>query len=192
MCHAYLGTSNFWTVLFRFDEDLAEQTRKQGCGWCTGKLHSAAYPRKPRGVSRSVLGEEYDRRHSFCCAEEGCRRRNTPASVRFMGRRVFVAAIVVLATALSSGLTGPRVSELRERFGVSVRTLRRWQLWWREVFSESALWKSLRTRLTPTATLWMPEALLESCSRESEEQRLIETLRLLAPLGGLALFDGGS
>jgi hypothetical protein len=135
-------------------------------------------------VTRAVLEEGHERRLSFCCAREGCRRRNTPPSVRFMGRRVFVAAVVVLATALSSGLTARRIATLRERFGVSARTLRRWQRWWRETFVAMSLWKSLRGRLMPaSAPLSLPAVLLEHCSGETEEQRLVESLRLLAPLG---------
>jgi hypothetical protein len=184
MCHAYLGTSNFWSLLSRIDEDLAERTRAEGCAVCRGKLHSARYPRKPRGAARAVLGEDYERRLSFCCARDGCRRRSTPPSVRFLGRRVFVATVVVLATALSAGLTGRRIARLGERFGVSVRTLRRWRQWWREAFAATSVWKSLRARLTPTNTslLSWPAALLERCSGQTEEQRLIESLRLLAPL----------
>src|SRR6266568_3714215 len=80
--------------LLRFDDDLAEQARQSGCG-CGGKLHSARYPRKPRGVPEE-LQEDYSRRRSFCCAEEGCRKRTTPASFRFLSRRVYVAAVVIL------------------------------------------------------------------------------------------------
>ncbi len=66
------------------------------------------YPRKPRGVARRVVDDSIGTRLSFCCAREGCRRRHTPASVRFLCRRVFLGAVVVLVTALSSGLTGKR------------------------------------------------------------------------------------
>jgi hypothetical protein len=110
MCHTYLGTSNFWTLLFRIDEDLAAQTRAAGCVFCGGKLHSARYPRKPRGVVCGLGGEAYERRLSFCCARDRCRRRSTPPSVRFLGRRVYLSAVVVLVTALAAGLTGRRIA----------------------------------------------------------------------------------
>ncbi|MHB1829616.1 MAG: hypothetical protein ACYCV6_18355, partial [Steroidobacteraceae bacterium] len=42
----------------------------------------------PRGCPPSVL-EEYSRRLSFTCGR--CEKRTTPASVRFLGRRVYVA-----------------------------------------------------------------------------------------------------
>lgn len=94
-------------------------------------LLRADYPRKPRGVAHVVLEESYSRRLSFCCEREGCRRRVTPESVRFLGRRVFLGAVVVLATALAHGLTARRRQALCERLAVSGRTLGRWCRWWR-------------------------------------------------------------
>lgn len=157
MCHAFLSTAKFWSLLPRIDEDLAAQVRAAGCAECGGVLHSARYSRKARGIPLSVLGDEYGWRLSFCCDREGCRRRTTPPSVRFLGRRVFLGAVMVLITALASGLTGRRVAVLRERFGVSVRTLRRWRAWWQEAFVASALWRLLRARLaTPIALARLP------------------------------------
>src|SRR5690606_16325982 len=138
---------------------------------------------KPRGVSRGVLDDSIATRLSFCCARDGCRRRHTPASVRFLDRRVFLGAVVVLVTALPSGLTGKRVAVLCQQFGVSVRTLRRWQVWWRERFVATALWKRLRGRLVvPVAPSSLPGSLLACLHFENESDRLIHLLRLLAPL----------
>jgi hypothetical protein len=183
MCHGILGTSNFWSLLFRIDDDLAARTRAAGCLYCGGVLHSADYPRKPRGVVGSLLGEGCARRLSLCCAQEGCRRRHTPPSVRFLGRRVFLGAVVVLVTALAQGLTGRRVAALREQFGVSERTLRRWRRWWREQFAATSLWKALRGRfMPPMPEACLPRGLLERCSGENESSRLVALLRLLSPL----------
>ncbi len=183
MCHAYLSTAKFWSLLFRIDEDLAAEVRCAGCAACGGVLHSARYPRKPRGIACSVLGDQYARRLSFCCDREGCRRRTTPPSVRFLGRRVFLGALVVLVTALSAGLTGRRVAALHDRFGVSVRTLRRWREWWQEDFVASALWPLLRARLaTPIESVRLPAALLERCAGEDDAGQLIHLLRLIAAL----------
>ncbi|MFL9910491.1 hypothetical protein [Paraburkholderia sp. RL17-337-BIB-A] len=44
------------------------------------------------GIPREAQ-PDCDFRHSVCCA--GCRRRTTPVSVRFLGRRVYAAAIMV-------------------------------------------------------------------------------------------------
>jgi hypothetical protein len=46
--HALLRDTRFFALLTRLDQDLAEQTRTQGCP-CGGRLHRAHYPRKPRG-----------------------------------------------------------------------------------------------------------------------------------------------
>src|SRR5690606_23909736 len=155
------------------------------CRFCGGALHSARYLRKPRGVARRLLDDATATRLSFCCARDGCRRRHTPPSVRFLGRRVFLGTVVVLVTALSSGLTGKRITVLCERFEVSVRTLRRWQRWWREQFAVSALWKRLRGRLASALTpSSLPGSLLACLHFEDESERLIQLLRLLAPLSG--------
>ena len=69
-------------LLEKVDADLAQEACEKGCLHCQGKLHRADYDRKPRG------GPQWDRRYSFCCAEEDCRRRLTPESMRFLGRRV--------------------------------------------------------------------------------------------------------
>ena len=98
MCHAFLADTNFYQLLTRIDESIAEEVRAGGCD-CGGALHSARYPRKPRGV-RGVLDESYQSRLSFCCAADGCRRRSTPPSVRFLGRKVYLGVIVVLISAL--------------------------------------------------------------------------------------------
>jgi hypothetical protein len=70
-------------------------------------------PRAPRGAAEG-LDASWDSRRSFCCAVEGCRRRSTPPSVRFLGRKVYVGAIVVLATvAGGAALAGLRANEAR-------------------------------------------------------------------------------
>ena len=94
-----------WPVLTKIDADLAEQVWIEGCMHCGGALHRADYPRKARGVNVE------SRRHSFCCAREECRRRETPGSVRFLGRKVY-AGFMALPESLvifsgSKRVTGP-------------------------------------------------------------------------------------
>lgn len=71
-------------------------------------MHRADYDRKPRGGP-----EHWSERHSFCCDQDGCRRRHTPPSVRFLGRKVYVGFVVVLKTALHQGLNAARLAQLR-------------------------------------------------------------------------------
>jgi hypothetical protein len=166
-----------WLVLTKVDADLATQTREKGCVHCGGALHRADYPRKVRGL---VLEEEVWR-DSFCCAREGCRRRATPGSVRFLGRRVYAGFVVVLLTALRHGLTAERVRALQEQLGVDRRTLERWRDWWLEEFAPGRLWRVARARLMPPveeATL--PWSLWERF-RKKPKKPLLKLLRFLVP-----------
>lgn len=179
MCHNGLLDSNFYGLLLRIDEDEAARTRAGGCA-CGGALHSARYPRKPRGGPRD-LGEAYRRRLSFCCAI--CDTRHTPVSVRFLGRRVYLAAVVVLASALRAGLSERRASELSDRIGVSRRTLERWRAWWLTEFVDSSFWNEARARfMPPLVAEALPAALLERFGGAGLAPQLLATLRFLAPL----------
>jgi hypothetical protein len=134
-------------------------------------------------VARAVLGEEYGYRLSYCCAREGCRRRATPASVRFLGRRVYLGALVVLVTALSQGLGGARRAQLRERFGISERTVRRWRRWWTEVFPATRWWHGERGRFVPPVKLTqLPGALLGRFAGADPLTQMRDVLAFLAPL----------
>ena len=90
MYHDLPDDSRFWQFLFSVDLDMADTTRSKGCS-CGGRLHRADYPRKPRG-GPDDLPEEYRQRLSFCCDRDGCRKRSTPPSVRFLGRKVYLVA----------------------------------------------------------------------------------------------------
>lgn len=177
MISKLLVDDRFYHVLAAIDLDLAETARRAGCS-CSGVLHSARYPRKPRGLPNDHQGD--DRRASFCCAT--CRKRTTPASVRFLGRRVYLGAVVVLATAMQQGTTRWRASQLRELLGVSLQTLARWRAWWSEAFAESAFWKAARAAFSPpVASASAPSSLLERFAGVAHEQ-LAALLRFLAPL----------
>jgi hypothetical protein len=123
---AILADANFHEQLLAFDRDLAAQCRAAGCPDCGGVLHSASYRRKPRGRP-IALGEEHDRRFSFCCAVDGCRDRSTPPSLRFLGRKVYLAVIVTLISAMRDGLTERRLGKLAAAVGVDRRTVARWR-----------------------------------------------------------------
>ena len=142
MYHGLPDSASFWSFLLEVDEDLAEETRKKGCS-CGGCLHCANYPRKPKGTSLK-LTEFQCLRLSFCCDRDGCRKRVTPPSVRFLGRKVYLAAIVILVSALRQGPTPRRVSELSKRFGADESTITRWQTFWREHVPQTPFWKVAR------------------------------------------------
>jgi hypothetical protein len=181
VCHAFLTDTNFYELLFQIDQSIAEEVRKNGCE-CGGVLHAAAYPRKPRGI-RSALDESYQSRLSFCCSQDGCRRRHTPASVRFLGRKVYLGVIVVLITALNHGLTEPRRRQLIEELDVPLQTLWRWRRWWREQFLQSRCWKGLTGQfIPPIATHRLPGSLLEQLAGRILSERLVQLLILISPV----------
>jgi hypothetical protein len=74
-------------------------------------------------VPITIVSPQWDRRYSFCCAEEDCRRRRTPESLRFLGRRVYAGLVVVLVTVMIHGLKPGRVRRIREAMQIDSRTV---------------------------------------------------------------------
>jgi hypothetical protein len=177
-----VADSRFFDLLLRLDEDLAAEARRAGCA-CGGVLHRADYDRKPRG-GPGELSVAHGRRFSFCCAVEGCRHRTTPASLRFLGRRVFYGVVVLLVAALRDGPTPVRLERLRATFSVSARTVRRWCRFWRETFVSSRIWRSVVGRFpAPIPADRMPGALMEAFGEIADAtERLLGVLRLLSPI----------
>jgi hypothetical protein len=181
MCLKILRDARLYGLLLKCDEDLAVIARTAGCS-CGGVLHSASYARKPRGWV-VAQPEGYDRRHSFCCAEDGCRRRTTPPSVRFLGRKVYLGAVVALITALRHGVSARRAAELRRTIGASWRTLARWRTWWREVFTATPFWRVARALFVPEVpAASLPWSLLDRFVHDEEWMRLFLLLDFIKPL----------
>lgn len=95
------------------------------------------------------LAPEHDERFSFCCRRDGCRSRATPPSLRFLGRRVYVAAIVVLIAILQSGTSASRIERLAAVVQVPPGTIARWRRWWRDTFIATPFWQIARARFMP-------------------------------------------
>ncbi len=181
MCLKILEDSRLYVLLLKFDADLAETARASGCS-CGGALHSARYPRKPWGWM-VAQPEGYDRRDSFCCAEDGCRKRTTPASVRFLGRKVYLGAVVALVTALRHGANARRASELRQAIGASRRTLARWRTWWREIFTATPFWRAARAQWVPAVPeIGLPASLLQRFVDGEAWMRLFRLLDFIKPV----------
>ena len=193
MCHSFLNDSSFYQLLTGLDEALAAAAQADGCPFCGGVLHRACYPRKPRGVGRGLLGLAYQWRWSFCCANDGCRRRTTPPSVRFLGRRVYLGVVVVLATALHSGLSARRLAWLGQHVPLSAQTLARWRQWWQKTFVATRFWQRARGRLAePLAPATLPAALLARFGAPLREA-VVALLRFIAPVStssGSTLVEG--
>ena len=181
MCHSLLQDPAFFRLLSRIDAELAAEARKGRCPHCAGPLHVADYPRKPRGCPAAVRAE-YARRLSFTCG--WCETRTTPASVRFLGRRVYVALVLMLVSP-QGGFAARAVSD---RLAVSTRTLARWRTWWRETFPTTPFWRSARARFLPPVTSDdLPESLWARFGAPTCSERIAQILVFLSPLGSTAM-----
>ena len=175
-------SGRFWSFLFSIDKDLAQCARREACS-CGGRLHSADYPRAPRS-GLDHLPKEYRRRFSFCCDRDGCRKRLTPPSVRFLGRKVYVGVVVILITAMRQGPTPRRVRELSSLLGVDRSTIARWQAFWRDYVPRTPFWKVACARLVPVVEIAaLPLSLVEAFGRTGDAyQNWVRLLRFLSPL----------
>jgi hypothetical protein len=175
VCHA-LHDPAFFRFLTQIDAQLAAETRERRCRQCAGPLHVADFPRKPRGCPASVR-EEYSFRLSFTCGR--CDARTTPASVRFLGRRVYVAMILMLV----SPPAGSTAGALAGLMAVPVRTVRRWRSWWQKDFQRTAFWRSVGERFaSPVPAEGLPQSLLARFQGSTGHERLIQLLRFISPL----------
>ena len=176
MCQILIQNSKFLDCLLRVDQDLAAARRSGGCE-CGGVLHQAHYPRKPRGVPKGVWGEDV-RRFSFCCS--ACRKRSTAESVRFLGRRVWLALAVVLVTPRTATKAA---TQLSQRLAVPMRTLERWRQWWRSQFPQTRFWQAKGARwMPPVAIETLPGSLLERFEDVLPAQRMMRLLWFIRPL----------
>lgn len=180
MYYDLLNDSSFFRLLLEIDKDIAIRDQADGCTRCGGTLDRAYYQRKPRGLPQNLV-EELSTRFSFCCRNEGCRKRHTPRSARFCGRRLWFAAVMLV-------LSGDACSQKTKAFclslGVKHRTLKRWRHWWQKIFAHSSFWRSERARLSPAPPQEkLPSGLLEQFSRhpDSPSKNLAECLRFLDP-----------
>jgi len=181
MYTALLADGRLYQLLQRCDDDLAAEQRAGGCLICGAALHSARYPRKPRGFGVR-LSPEYDWRHSLCCARRDCRKRATPPSLRFLGRKVYLGAVVVLIAALRCGPTPARMRTLEALVGVSRRTVLRWRRWWCEELVDTPFWRVASGNLMPPVQRSaLPAALLERFTGSALD-RLLGLLRFIAPI----------
>jgi len=183
MLPRFLSGVKWFSLLLKYDMDLAEEAQLEGCGLCGAQLHQAHYQRKPRG-GPAEMDEDDWRRFSFCCYV--CRKRTTPVSFRFFGRRVYFGAIMVLISAMLGGVSPRRREALHRLCGADQRTLERWRQWWAEEFPQTDVWRIVSPRLAlagvPTDSI--PRQLLRHFLQQgcSLARALRRVLRLLLPL----------
>jgi hypothetical protein len=178
----------FFEGLTAIDVAIVERAAEEPCRDCGGPLYRGDFPRKPRGGVLAIAAERLDRRFSLCCGRDGCRHRTTPPSVRFLGRRVYVGAVVVVASAVA--LTAMAARAVVRATGVPARTTRRWVGWWRGPFTEASPFVDLSARLVPAPMRSrLPASLLERFAGDPAE-RVAKLLGFLAPLTTTSCPDG--
>jgi hypothetical protein len=103
--------------------------------------------------------------------------------LRFLGRKVYLGAVVVLISALRCGPTPVRLRRLHELVGVSGRTVRRWRKWWCEELIDTPLWRAAAagTLMPPVETAQLPASLLERFAGSARDC-LLGLLRFIAPV----------
>lgn len=106
--------------------------------------------------------------------------------MRFLGRRVYLAMVVVLVSAMQHGAKVAR-RQLSDHLGVGRRTVARWRHWWLHSFAGGGFWKLASAAFVPPADpARLPASLLDRFVGGAEE-RLLALLRLLLPITGGAL-----
>lgn len=183
MSHKLLFNASFHSLLNTMDQELAQAVQEAGCG-CGGKLHRANYPRSPCGLLPSFRSG-YEERLSFCC--DRCRKRITPPSVRFFGRRWFPAPVHLLISLLRLSLNEQRLAQVKQRFGITVSesTWKRWRRWWRDCFITTPFWKKVQGCVATT----MEESglfprVLWGVFQGGLEEKMRLLLRFLSPCTG--------
>jgi hypothetical protein len=181
MVHGYEADAKLFAALAEIDAKCAATIREAGCAECAGPLDRADYDRKPRGDLGEAAGA-YTRRISFCCRREGCRHRATPPSLRFLGRKVYVAVVVVVASVVGKQIDLVGRGRPRHIEGVPVRTVRRWIEWWRIGFALSAFWSEAKGFFaTPIEETELPSSLLARLG-EPNATTLTRLLAFISPI----------
>jgi hypothetical protein len=201
MLHALRLTREFFARLEKMDEAIAAAVAAGRCQHCDGPLHRGNYQRKPRGALLAMSGESFTLRHSLCCGRRGCRKRATPPSLRFLGRRVYLEVVVIVASIVLQAVA-TTVQAAAATIGIPLRTLGRWSSWWREVFPKLPTWMKLRARFVPPPPdeTDLPRSLVarlrgDGCRADGagvsvNEVSLLLTARHLAPVTTTSVVEG--
>jgi len=177
----------FFAALFLADEQITRQVAANRCPVCGGALHRSDYDRKPRGALIAPAGEESVRRFSLCCDREGCRKRATPPSLRFLGRRVYLGAVVIVASLIAQWIDG--AAEIWRATGVLARTTQRWLGWWQGPFVSTEVFVAVCARLIGVAVAELPASIIVGLAG-SPTEKVRTLLQLLAPLTTGSVPDG--
>ena len=177
----------FFASLAAIDEKIMLAVAAGRCPLCGGPLHRSDYGRKPRGALLAPAGEALVTRFSLCCGREGCRKRATPPSLRFLGRRVYLGAVILVASMLARRMAS--ATELHQATGVPTRTMRRWLGWWGGPFVSTGVFIAACAQLIGVALEELPTSIVQRLAGSPTVQ-VRAMLALLAPLTTGSVRDG--
>lgn len=156
----------FYARLLEADKHSADRLRGAPCPKCgKGVLHRDNYKRSPRGHPPEFeLCEGWDVRRSYTCSV--CDHRVTPPSRLFLGRKVYLAPVVLAVAMTDGGADVADMKWLNETYALARHTVARWRGWWRDVLPATRCWKALRGRLRrPVDTGSLPDSLVARFGR---------------------------
>ena len=183
MSQNFLYKSSFHERLTEIDCELANICAEKGCSHCGSALHQANYPRSPMGMP-SAFRDQYSQRISFCCVD--CRKRTTPPSVRFFGRRWYPAPLFIFISIMVCGINKRRIALIKRHFGIVVResTWRRWRKWFSSEFVVTKFWQKTKGQLSAgdEITQCVHPRTIYNLYTGNIEQKMLLFLRLLSPL----------
>lgn len=181
MSHTFIADDKFCSQLLIIDLEIATKVKEERCPYCGGRLDRADYPRKPRGGIIAKAGEKFDRRISLCCSQEGCRKRVTPPSVRYLGRKVYLG-VTVLTTSFNE-LATLRAKEILTQTGIFPQTVRRWSNWWKGPFSRSRFFLGAKGQfMPPVEKKELPGSIFSGFTQSTFAEKLLAMLKWLSPM----------
>jgi len=179
MYHKFLNDKSYFQFLCKTDQDLAKQTKELGCRFCHAAVHVSNYMRKPRGGDD--LPEDLSLRLSFSCSRDGCRKRAMPPSIRFLGRFVYWSVHVILISAMLN--FGPSsLAKISDKFGIDIKTIKRWRRWWQDFFPTTKFWKELKGKILESIVNFPLDLLMtfeKNSSRQDSITAFLQTIKEL-------------
>lgn len=178
-----LNNVSLFHHLYIIDKQIADEYRRMPCPFCGGPLYYANYLRKPRGEPPGVA-EECFIRFSLCCGKEGCRQRVMPPSCRFLDRKVYWhGAILAVMADWQNKVWATSIFGLSKLFDISRNTLKRWIIYYQEIFPSSRQWQNVRGRVSASIkNNHLPAGLINDFTtfRSSKKAALVACLKFLS------------
>ena len=174
-------------MLLSFDREIIEKAHGKPCPYCQGKdkgtLHRADYVRRVDGIDISGIADhDKNRRFSLCCSKDGCRKRHTVASARFIGRTTYSSTVVLLAMILHQGYSRRRYRQLHRLFGLNRKTIDRWVAKWRSEFIKTPFYRRMSgSFIPPPEILNIPRSILVRFEGKLLN-KLLELAKYLSPI----------